>query len=73
MMTRDPVVIGRRLREAREAKGLSAPQLAAASGVSACTVYGVELGRNLPGLHTTVALCEILGITLDDLVREGEK
>lgn len=73
MMTRDPVVIGRRLREAREAKGLSAPQLAAASGVSACTVYGVELGRNLPGLHTTVALCEILGITLDDLVREAEK
>lgn len=69
-MTRDPVVIGRRLREVREAKGLSAPQLAAVSGVSACTVYGVELGRNLPGLHTAVALCEALGITPNDLVKE---
>lgn len=69
-MTRDPVIVGMRLREAREAKGLSAPQLAAISGVSAYTIYGLELGRNLPGLHTVVALCEVLGGTLDDLVKE---
>lgn len=56
-MTRDPVVIGRRLREAREAKGLSVPQLAAVSGVSAYTIYGLELGKNMPSLHTAVALC----------------
>ena len=70
MMTRDPVVIGRRLREAREARLLSAPHLAAISGVSACTIYGLELGRNMPSLHTAVCLCEALGITPNDLVKE---
>lgn len=69
-MTRDPVLVGIRLREAREARLLSAPQLAAVSGVSAHTIYGLELGKNMPSLHTAVALCEALGITPKDLVKE---
>lgn len=69
-MTRDPVLVGIRLREAREARLLSAPQLAAVSGVSAYTIYGLELGKNMPSLHTAVALCEALGITPNDLVKE---
>lgn len=69
-MTRDPVIVGMRLREAREAKGLSAPQLAAISGVGTYTIYGLELGKNMPPLHTAVALCEALGITPNDLVKE---
>lgn len=43
MMTRDPVIVGMRLREARETRLLSAPQL---------------------------ALCEALGITPNDLMKE---
>lgn len=69
-MTRDPVIVGMRLREAREARLLSAPQLAAISGVSTYTIYGLELGKNMPSLHTAVALCETLGITPNDLVKE---
>lgn len=69
-MTRDPVLVGIRLREAREARLLSTPQLAAVSGVSACTIYGLELGKNMPSLYTAVALCEALGITPNDLVKE---
>lgn len=69
-MTRDPVIVGVRLREAREARLFSALQLAAISGVSAFTIYGLELGKNMPSLHTAVALCEALGITPNDLVRE---
>ena len=44
--------------------------LAAVSGVSAYTIYGLELGKNMPSLHTAVALCEALGITPNDLVKE---
>lgn len=69
-MTRDPVIVGMRLREAREARLLSAPQLAAISGVSTYTIYGLELGKNMPSLHTAVALCGTLGITPNDLVKE---
>lgn len=69
-MTRDPVLVGIRLREAREARLLSASQLAAVSGVSAYTIYGLELGKNMPSLYTAVALCEALGITPNDLVKE---
>lgn len=69
-MTRDPVIVGMRLREAREARLLSAPQLAAISGVSTYTIYGLELGKNMPSLHTAVALCETLGVTPNDLVKE---
>ena len=53
MMTRDPVIVGMRLREAREARLLSAPQLAAISGVSS-----IDLRQDEPGL---LAACRANG------------
>jgi len=59
---------GAGLRAAREAAGLSRGALAARSGVSAATIYRIELGgRDRPFPHTVHRLAVALAVAPGDL------
>jgi transcriptional regulator with XRE-family HTH domain len=63
--------MGERLRELREAAGLSQAQLAKASGVPVGTLWGWQYGRRKPLLETAVKVARALGVHAEDLVPEG--
>jgi transcriptional regulator with XRE-family HTH domain len=52
-----------RLRELREAKGLSRQQLAEKAGLKVGGIRDLEQGRRLPGWETVLALAEALSVT----------
>jgi transcriptional regulator with XRE-family HTH domain len=54
--------IGAKLRELREARGLTQDQLAERSGVPAGTIRNYEQGRNDPAWGALWALAEALGV-----------
>jgi transcriptional regulator with XRE-family HTH domain len=60
--------IGDRLRQARQARGLSLRRLAALLGVSPSLISQVETGRVKPSVNTLYALANELGISLDVLL-----
>lgn len=61
---------GARVREARKALGLSQQELARRAGVSRQTIIAIEKGNYNPTINLCVAICKILGKTLDDLFWE---
>jgi transcriptional regulator with XRE-family HTH domain len=61
-------VIGDRLRDVRQARGLSLRAMAARLGVSASLISQVETGRARPSVRTLYALAAELGISLDELL-----
>lgn len=60
--------LGQRLRELREARGLSRPALGEMAGLTAQAIANVEMGRRQPNSATLVALARALGASLDALV-----
>ena len=60
--------MGDRLREARQARGLSLRGLAERLGVSPSLISQVETGRAKPSVSTLYAIVTELGISLDELV-----
>lgn len=64
MPKKDPkkVQLGNRIRELREAAGLSREQLATAAGVSVRGIVQWELGEREPGWFNMLALSEALGV-----------
>ncbi len=60
-----------RLRSARAALGLSQQGLADAVGVSRQTVNAIEQGNYNPTIKLCIAICRVLGKTLDELFWEG--
>ena len=60
--------MGGRLRQARQAKGLSLRGLAEVLGVSPSLISQVETGRAKPSVNTLYALVTELGISLDTLL-----
>ena len=60
--------IGDRLRQARQARGLSLRRLAETLGVSPSLISQVETGRAKPSVNTLYALATELGISLDVLL-----
>ncbi|MFE5896931.1 helix-turn-helix domain-containing protein [Streptomyces sp. NPDC056488] len=60
--------IGRALREARKARGISLRALAADTGISASLLSQVETGKSQPSVSTLYALVSRLRISLDDLL-----
>ena len=56
-----------RLRELREARGLSQRQLTVLAGLSATTVCHLEAGMGQPKLSTVEALARALGVTAAEL------
>ncbi len=56
-----------RIREAREACGLSQAKLAALIDVSPATVYRWETGRSEPPIGSAGQMARALGVALDSL------
>lgn len=59
-----------RLKSARAAKDLSQQQLADAVGVSRQTINAIEKGDYNPTIKLCIAICRVLGRTLDELFWE---
>ena len=57
------------IRERRKANRLSQKELGCRLGVSAQAVSKWERGLNLPDLLLLPALCDVLGITAEELLR----
>jgi transcriptional regulator with XRE-family HTH domain len=64
------VAFGRRLRQARQERGLGSTELAARLGLDQSTIPQYEAGRSLPSLPVLQKLARILGISLDRLCFE---
>lgn len=62
-----------RLKSARAAKDLSQQQLADLVGVSRQTINAIELGNYNPTIRLCLALCRVLGKTLDELFGEYDE
>lgn len=62
-----------RLKAARAAMDLSQQQLAEKVGVSRQTMNAIEKGDYNPTINLCIAICHVLGKTLDELFWEDEK
>lgn len=56
-----------RLRERREARGLSQMELGTTARLSRQSIGAIESGRNLPGVHVALRLAHALGCTVEEL------
>lgn len=54
----------------RRKAGLSQSALAAAIGVSAMSVSNYESGRNDPSAKAMLGMADVLGVTVDDLLKQ---
>jgi putative molybdopterin biosynthesis protein len=63
---------GRRLRLARQARGLSQQQLAGMAAVTRQAVSAVESGHSDPSLRVALALGRALGLTVEELFGPGD-
>ena len=59
-----------RLKSARAAMDMSQQQLADAVGVSRQTINAIEKGDYKPTIKLCIAICRVLGKTLDELFWE---
>jgi transcriptional regulator with XRE-family HTH domain len=61
-----------RLRAARVNRGLSARQLSKDAGLGHSHVSQIESGALSPSIDVVIALADVLGTTVADLIGEGE-
>ena len=66
-------LLGKRIAEARELKGITQLQLAQAightgPGVASSYISQVEAGKKIPKVETLIRLAEALGVTLQSLL-----
>lgn len=60
--------MGFKLREVREAKGMSQEELEKASGISRQTISSIENGKSVSVMSgTLIALARALGTTVDEI------
>ncbi|GAA0704682.1 hypothetical protein GCM10010193_69600 [Kitasatospora atroaurantiaca] len=64
--------IGQRTKESREARGFTQQQLARAIGLTRASVGNIEAGHQRPQLHILIAIAQALGLSLFDLLGDGE-
>lgn len=62
-----------KLKSARAAKDLSQKDLAAATGVTRQTINAIENGDYNPSVNLCIAICRILGKTLDQIFWEDDE
>lgn len=56
------------LEAARVNRGLTQPSAARKIGVSVQTLINWEKGRTVPAVNFALKLCEVYGVTMDDLI-----
>jgi transcriptional regulator with XRE-family HTH domain len=66
------MTIGRRLRRARERRGLSVPELANVVGVPNHTIHDLEWDRATPDTAMLERLAAAFGVTPEELIAEIE-
>jgi len=66
-------LLGRRLRELREARSWSLKRLSAESCVSVAAIQKIESGETNPNLLTVLAIADVLGESVDRLVAASRK
>lgn len=71
LTTPDPKHIGKRLREAREAAGLSRPELAKMTGVPSRSIEKFETGAQEPTLSRIAKFCDALQTEMSDMTGIG--
>lgn len=59
-----------RLKSARAAKDMSQKELAEAVDVARQTINAIEMGEYNPSVRLCIAICKVLGKTLDELFWE---
>lgn len=62
-------MFGDNLTELRKMHGMTQEELAAKLNVSRQTVSKWEMGESLPDIEKSMAIAELFGVTLDNLVR----
>jgi putative transcriptional regulator len=62
-----------KLKAARAALDLSQQEVATALGVTRQTINAIENGDYNPTIHLCIALCRLLGKTLNDLFWEDDQ
>ncbi|MFQ5416823.1 MAG: helix-turn-helix domain-containing protein [Myxococcota bacterium] len=65
------VRISRRVRERRDAKGLTLQELALRSGVATSTIQKVETAQMIPSVAVILKIARGLGLSAADLVSDG--
>ncbi len=68
--TLDPRIIGRRLQEARKARGLTQEEVATELGTARTTITAIEKGERRVQPQELLRLSELYGHTLGNLMRE---
>lgn len=66
------MTIGEKIKRMREAKGLTASQLARRVGVPHATIWNIENGKRRPGIKVLPGLSRALNISIDELLQEEE-
>jgi len=64
----DQLKIGKFISEKRKAKGMTQAQLAEKLGITDRAVSKWETGRSMPDVSLMLELCQLLGITVNDLL-----
>lgn len=71
----DPIALyadlGGRIREAREARGITQHDLAVAVGLTRGSVANLESGRQRVQVHTLIAAAQALGLDAADLLSQA--
>ena len=70
-LTFDAELLGRSLRELREGRGMSASDVAAATGITRQGISNLEAGTVDPSIKTLEKLFEVFGLTAAELVDLG--
>ncbi len=64
----DPRVVGQRVRQLRQARGVSLSELARRAGIGKATLSGVETGTRNPTLETLWAITAQLGVPIGTIL-----
>jgi len=64
----DNLLVGRRIREAREKQSLSREQLAEKANIGAFYLGEIERGEKIPSLTVFISIVEALGVSSDSLL-----
>lgn len=70
MATKKQLTLGEKLKVAREEKGITMKELASNVYVSERMIYYYEEDIRVPPVKTAVKLADILGVSLDYLLRD---
>ena len=65
--------IGKRIKQARQAKGLSQMELAEAVGISVSFLSNIEVGRQSMNIRTLIAISDALDVSTDWILRNDTR